>query len=328
MSSAIDGQLVPVPEASMKKLILENPLAPGDIVVSTCAIRDLHKAYPGEYLTDIRVPTGCEQIFENNPYITKIEDNDPEAERIRLDYSDIHNSGWSGRPFTTAHALDLAEKLGRPIPHTSIMPDIFLSQDEKLWPPPVLKECGYDGPYWIINSGIKNDYTLKYYPHYQEVVDLLKDEIQFVQVGQLQHSHEPLKGALDMRGKTDLRSLFRLSYHAEGAVSAVSLQMVVMAALQKPCVVVAGGREPVRWQFTPNHRFLYMNGSMICCSFDGCWKSKLADCVELVDTEKGKIPLCMELIRPEDIVRAIRLYYLGGMLKSSKPVSLGKREGQ
>jgi hypothetical protein len=49
------------------KLILANPLAPGDILMSTSAIRDLHKAYPGEYVTDIRCPTGCEQIFYNNP---------------------------------------------------------------------------------------------------------------------------------------------------------------------------------------------------------------------------------------------------------------------
>jgi ADP-heptose:LPS heptosyltransferase len=303
----------------MKKIIFQNPLAPGDILVSTCAIRDLHKAYPGEYLTDIRCPTGAEQIFENNPYITKIEDNDPEAERIRLDYSDIHNSGWSGRPFTTAHSIDLAKKLGCPIPHTTLMPDIFLSQDEKLWPPPVLKECGYDGKYWIINAGVKNDYTLKYYPHYQEVVDLLKDEIQFVQVGQLEHNHTPLAGALDMRGKTNLRELFRLSYHAEGAVSAVSLQMVVMAAFQKPCVVVAGAREPIRWQHIPNHRFLAVNGSIECALYDGCWKSKLSDCVNKTDFGKGG-PLCMEMIRPEDIVRAIRLYYIGGVLKTKEKV--------
>lgn len=301
----------------MKKIIFENPLAPGDILVSTCAIRDLHRAFPGEYLTDIRVPSGAEQIFENSPYITKIEDNDPEAERIRLDYPDIHNSGWSGRPFTTAHTLFLAEKLGRPIPHTTLMPDIFLSQDEKLWPSPVFKEFGYDGKYWIINAGVKNDCTLKFYHRYQEVVDGFRGEIQFVQVGQLEHDHPQLDGVLDMRGKTNLRQLFRLSYHAEGSVNAVSLQMVIMAAFQKPCVVVSGGREPIRWQHTPNHRFLAVNGSVECALYDGCWKSKRSDCVNLRDG----VPLCMEMIRPEDIIRAIRLYYIGGVLKTEEKIN-------
>lgn len=314
MPAALHDLELPLQEERncMKKIIFENPLAPGDILVSTSAIRDLHKAYPGEYQTDIRLPTGAEQIFFNSPYITKIEDSDPEAERIRLDYSDIHQSGWSGRPFVAAHTRDLEKRLGRPIPYTSLRPDIFLSQDEILWPNPVTTEFGYDGAYWIINAGIKNDYTLKFYPRYQEVIDALQGEIQFVQVGQLEHTHLPLKGALDMRGKTDLRQLFRLSYHAEGSLNAVSLQMVVMAALSKPCVVVSGGREPVRWQLIPDHRFLAVNGTMDCCKYDGCWKSTKKECVNLT---KENNPLCMELIRPEDIVRAIRLYYLGGVLK-------------
>jgi ADP-heptose:LPS heptosyltransferase len=307
----------------VKKIIFENPLAPGDILVSTCAIRDLHKAYPGEYLTDIRVPTGAEQIFENSPYITKIEDADKEAERIRLDYPDIHNSGWSGRPFVTAHTLELANRLGRPIPHTSLRPDIFLSAAELLWPNPVTREYGFDGPYWIINAGVKDDYTLKYYHRYQEVIDELQDEIQFVQVGQLEHNHPALLGVIDMRGKTNLRELFRLSHHAEGSVNAVSLQMVVMAALSKPCVVVSGGREPIRWQFTPDHRFLAVNGAIECAMYDGCWKSKKKNtgkddhCLNLT---KDQNPLCMEMIRPEDIVRAIRLYYIGGVLKRKESV--------
>jgi len=298
----------------MKKIIFSNPLAPGDILVSTCAFRDLHKAYPGEYLTDIRVPSGCEQIFENSPYITAIADNDPEVERIGIEYPDIHNSGWSGRPFVTAHTMFISEKLKRPIPHTSLRPEIFLTQDEKLWPSPLLNEHGFIGKYWIINAGVKNDYTLKYYPYYQEVVDLLRDKIKFVQVGQLEHNHAPLNGVLDMRGKTDLRKLFRLSYHAEGAISPVSLQMVVMAALSKPCVVISGAREPVRWQLTPDHRFLYVNGAIECAMYDGCWKSKKSECLNLV----GENPLCMNMIRPEDVARAVELYYIGKVLQYEK----------
>ena len=306
----------------MKKIIFSNPLAPGDILISTSAIRDLHKAYPGEYLTDIRVPTGCEQIFENSPYITKLDDKDPECEKIAMEYPDIHNSGWSGRPFVTAHTLFLSEKLGRPIPHTSLRPDIFLSQDERLWPSPVLKEHGYSGKYWIINAGIKNDYTLKYYHRYQEVVDTLKGKIQFVQVGQIQHSHPPLNGVLSMLGKTDLRQLFRLSYFAEGSVNCVSLQMVVMAALGKPCVVVSGGREPVRWQLIPDHRFLAVNGSIECAKWDGCWKNTMPgpgkdpekSCSNPTDFEGRQVPLCMQMIRPSMIVEAIEMYYEGLVL--------------
>ncbi len=293
-----------------QKLILANPLAPGDILMSTSAIRDIHKAYPGEYITDVRVPTGCEQIYFNSPYITKIADEDTEARKIKLDYSEIHRSGWSGRPFAYAHTIDLAKNIGRPIPHTTLKPDIFLSQDEILWPSPVVVKHGYEGKYWVINAGIKSDYTLKYYPHYQKVIDLLKDKIKFIQVGQLEHNHPALEGAIDMRGETNIRDLFRLSYHADGALSAVSFQMVIMMALEKPAVIVAGGREGVRWQLFPAHRYLYTNGALPCCRYDGCWKSKPSECLNL----KNGIPLCMELITPEMIVEAILMYYKGGRL--------------
>lgn len=314
----------------MKKLILSNPLAPGDVLVSTCAFRDLHKAYPGEYQTDFRVPSGCEQIFENSPYITKILDNDPDVQKIRLDYPDIHESGWSGRPFVTAHTLNLAQVLGREIPHTSLKPDIHFSQDERLWPSPLLKEHGYTGKYWIINAGVKDDVTLKYYHRYQEVVDALAGKIQFVQVGQIEHNHPPLSGVFDMRGKTNLRELFRLSLHAEGSVNAVSLQMVIMAALQKPCVVVAGAREAIRWQMSPNHRFLAVNGSIECALYDGCWKATMPGpnakpdkyCVNPVEIEGvGRAPLCMDMIRAEDVVRAVELYYVGKVLHNEKEMS-------
>ena len=94
----------------MKKLILANSLAPGDILVCTTAFRDLHKAYPGEYETDFRVPTGCEQIFENNPHITRIADEDPLAQRIQLEYPDIHQSGWSGRPWSAVPGTPSARR--------------------------------------------------------------------------------------------------------------------------------------------------------------------------------------------------------------------------
>ena len=290
------------------KLILANPLAPGDILVSTSAIRDLHKAYPGEYETDIRVPTGCEQIFYNNPYITKIDDE--EGRFIKLNYSEIHKSGLSGNHFAYAHTIDLAKELGRTIPHTTLRPDIFLSQDEKLWPSPVVVKHGYEGKYWIVNAGTKNDYTLKGYPYYQKVIDLLKDKIKFIQVGQLDHNHPALEDVIDMRGQTDIRELFRLTYCAQGILTCVSFPMHTAAALEKPCVVVAGGREGTRWELYPDHRFLYINGAIDCCKYDGCWKSKLSQCTHLI---KG-IPLCMELITPEMIVEAIQMYYKGNRL--------------
>jgi len=322
-----------------EKLVFVNDLAPGDILIMSVAIRSLHKAYPDRFWTDVRSPAN--EIFNNNPYVQKIPVPDPVAankaiEDLKKDenhppimvgdtkyvishYPEIHRSGMTGLPFVDGHRMFLERQLQLSIPRTGMKPDIFFSPQELSLPRQV------EGKYWIINAGIKNDYTLKWYPYYQQVVDLLKGKVQFVQIGHSAHNHPPLKGVIDMRGKTSLRQLFLLSHYAEGAICAVSLQMVIQAALGKPCVVVAGAREGTRWQLNPDHRFLYLTGAMKCAKYDGCWKSKLEQCV--FKSKQGN-PMCMELIRPEDIARAVELYYLGGRLEydNIEPVILNKGE--
>lgn len=307
-----------------RRLILQNRLAPGDILVMTTAIRSLHKAYPGRFLTDVETP--CMEIFENNPYITKLAG---EGDRIDMHYPLIsdHQSrghhhpgaGISGRHFSDGHRKFLEEVLELEIPRTGLTPDLFLSQDERLWPSPVLKEHGWDGKYWVLNAGSKGDYTLKQYHRYQEVVDLLLKKwgnaMKIVQIGAIEHNHPALDGVLDMRGKTTHRELYRTVAHGEGVITCVSYPMHVAAAFQKPCVVIAGGRESPRWELYPNQRFIHTVGMVKSAQWDGCWKSKLEDCVDLVNTDQGKQPRCMEIISPEEVVNAVELYYLGGMLE-------------
>lgn len=197
------------------------------------------------------------------------------------------------------------------IPQTDIRPDIFLSANEKNWPNPITVQTGNIEPYWVINAGSKGDYTLKQYPFYQEVIDLMEDKVKFVQVGLRAHNHELLQGCIDMRGKTDnIRELFRLIAGAEGVVSCVSFHMHIAAALRKPCVVVAGAREGARWEMYPGHQFLYVNGCLPCADWDGCWKSKHGDC----NNKRDNIPMCMHLIKPSDVARGIERYYEGGIL--------------
>ncbi len=317
-------------------LLLANRLAPGDILVMTSAIRELQRNYPGKYEIDVRTP--CNELFENNPYLTKhnISETDfnilngkfasvPTSDMsiashtgklgdilvIDMHYPLIHRSGKNGAHFSEGHTEWLEEVLGIKIQQDSIRPEIYLSQAEKDWPSPVVVKKGYTGRYWVINAGSKNDYTLKQYPYYQEVVNLLRDKVRFVQIGQKSHNHKPLDGVIDMVGETSLRELARLVYHSEGVLTCVSLPMHLAAALGKPCVVVAGAREGTRWELYPNHQFLYVNGCLPCATYDGCWKSKNGDC----HNKKDGVPVCMALIHPEDVVRSIERYYEGGMLE-------------
>ena len=54
------------PSKGKRKLVLQNPHSPGDIIMMATAIRDLHATYPGEYQTDVDCP--CPEIYEGNPY--------------------------------------------------------------------------------------------------------------------------------------------------------------------------------------------------------------------------------------------------------------------
>lgn len=321
-----------------KEVLLINRLAPGDVLVMSNAIRDLDKAFPGQFKIDVRTP--CNEIFDNNPHITKLKYSETEYQVINnyfskltqadhahekhwrwmrnvfvidMQYPMIHRSGACGYHFSEGHRDWLESLLHVKIPQSAITPEIYLSQNETDWPSPAKIKMGLDEPYWVINAGSKNDYTLKQYPYYQEVVDLLKiqGDINLVQIGQKAHKHSLLNGAIDMLGKTNLRELFRLIYHAEGVISCVSLPMHVAAAFRKPCVVVAGAREGTRWELYPNHQFLYVNGCLPCATYDGCWRSKLDEC----NNKVNNAPRCMTLIKPEDVVRCIDRYYEGGILE-------------
>jgi ADP-heptose:LPS heptosyltransferase len=240
------------------------------------------------------------------------------VEEFDVDYNDIQNSGWSGRHFSTAFYISLEEKLGVPIKQTSLLPMLFLSDTEKSWMNQVEEETGYRGKFWLINSGYKPDVPLKNWglDNWQKVVDLLSDKIQFVQVGQLTdgHKQDALNGVIDLRGKTDLRQLIRLSYHAQGSVGHVSLLMHLMAAWEKPCVVVAGGREEFRWEQYQNHRYINTIGQLPCANFAGCWNSGRIEKKDGKEENKkcksmsNGVAKCMAMIKPDQVANEVLLY--------------------
>ena len=255
----------------MRKIILKQGQSPGDILVFTRAVAELKETYP-DWQIDVRSP--APEIFENNPRLTPLKEEDESVEIFTIGYPEVNNSGWSGIHFTEAFIRELEIQLRVPIRRTSMRPEIWISEEEQGWINQVKQEFSYKGKFWVINAGYKPDCFLKYYPYWQKVVDLLKDKIQFVQVGEKSHIHPELKGVFNLVGKTDLRQLIRLVHRAEGTVGPISFQMHLSAAFQQPAVVVAGGKEPIRWEMYPNHRYLAVNGALKCAAWDGCWKSK------------------------------------------------------
>lgn len=320
----------------MQKLIFRNFLSPGDIVMLTAAVRDLHLTYPRRFVTDVRTP--CPELWENNPYLTPLAENDPDVRRIDCQYPLIHRSNHAPYHFIHGFIEYLNEELGLAVKPTAFRGDIHISDREKSWMSQVQEITGESVPFWIIVAGGKRDYTIKWWEprRYQEVVDRFAGRILFVQVGEACHEHPPLRGVIDLRGKTDLRQIVRLVYHAQGVLSPVTLHMHLAAAVDvasnmpknRPCVVVAGGREPPHWEAYPHHQFLHRAGALACCDDGGCWKSRVAPlgdgdekdrlehrCVDVV----GSLPRCMDLVASGDVIRAIELYFSGGALSYLTP---------
>ena len=68
----------------------------------------------------------------------------------------------------------------------------------------------------------------------QAVVDHFRGRIQFVQCGEAGkgHVHPPLEGVINLVGRTDLRQIVRLIYHAQGIVCPVTFFMHAAAAIE------------------------------------------------------------------------------------------------
>ncbi len=301
----------------------------------TAAVRDLHIAYPQQFETDVR--SSADDLWKHNPYLTPLRESDNGVEVLDMHYPLIHESNTRPLHFIHGYPDFLERRLSLRIPVTRFCGDIHLTDDEKIRPPDHLG-LAEGQRFWIIVAGGKYDFTAKWWnpASYQAVVDHFRGKIQFVQCGEAGHWHPQLQGVINCIGKTTTRQFVRLMHHADGVVCPVTFAMHLAAAVEakvgqpkhRPCVVVAGGREPMHWEAYPHHQYLNTNGALSCCQDGGCWKSRcqlvgdgdpkdrLDVCEQPVQiTPELRIPKCLDMISAEDVIRRIELYYQGGALQ-------------
>lgn len=306
----------------VRKLILKTGFAPGDGVMLTAAVRDLHRTYPGEFLTDVQSPYPA--LWKFNPHRTPLRPADADVEIIDCDYPLIQQANARRCHFLHGFIEFLNERLQRQIRLTDLHGDIHLSDEERQRSSQVTELLGQSLPYWIVAGGGKFDLTIKWWEHarWQSVVDHFRDRLLFVQVGSSRHFHPRLQNALDLRGWTDLRQLIHLVHHADGVLCPVTCLMHLAAAVpraagspqQRPCVVVAGGREPAEWEAYPGHHFLHTIGQLECCRDGGCWRRRTVPLGDGNENDKpehlcidpvGQLPRCMDQITPAQVIDAI-----------------------
>ena len=316
-------------------LILRSKLSLGDHVVLTAAVRDLIVAHPGRFRVDVDTPHP--EVWAHNPHLTPL----ASGKVVDMSYTAaVNRSNTVPLHFLHGYRQHLEQVLGVSIPPGPFCGDIHLSWQERQWKSQVEEIEGAGTRFWIIVAGGKTDFTAKWWEQarWQAVVDHLKGRIRFVQVGAKEHHHPPLRDVLDLRGKTDVRQLIRLVYHADGVLCPVTSLMHRAAAVPwkhgnglRPCVVVAGGREPWHWEAYPGHRFLHTIGELPCCARGGCWKSRvvpLGDGDEKdrslceLPVSKGEgvvIPACLDRITAADVIRAVEGYLAPAPEKMTTP---------
>lgn len=288
-------------------------------------------------------------FWTNNPNCVRATD-DAKGQLLKLQYKEGIAAVGRGlkKHFLSWFHHDFATRTGVTVPVTLPKGDIHLSEAEK-------QKTFIDGRYWVVVSGGKQDMTSKTWAtaNYQGVVNaLLAQGIRCVQAGADFHRHyQPrLHGCTCVIGKTDnIRDLFSLLYRCEGVICGITSFMHIAAVFDKPCVVIAGGREEPWWEaytnvyaptafgtscapVTVEHRFLHTIGLLDCeigNLVKGCWRDRAvpldkADftdparrrmlCKRPVHTAPQAVPECMQMIEVDHVVEAVMSYYESGEL--------------
>lgn len=128
-----------------------------------------------------------------------------------------------------------------------------------------------------------------YRERFQGVIDILKEEVGFLQIGSA--ADPALQHVRDLRGATGIRETAAILYNARLYVGVVGFPMHVARAVECPSVIIFGGRE-APWQsgYICN---LNLYSPVPCAP---CWRSNTCD----FDRQ------CMQAISVSDVVAAIR----------------------
>ena len=312
------------------RLFLNNKMAPGDTLMLTAAVRDLRKSHPE---IQVNVKTSAMEFWENNPYLDRSVTEDNADKAVYADYPLYKDNNRLPYHFIHGFRMFLEDVLGIRIEQGDFKVDVHLTDKEKD-PDYVKGLLGFDfeeESYWLVNAGHKTDFTAKQWVagRWNNVVnDALADMPigRFVQIGSRTSIQPKLDNVVNLVGKTSFRQLCSIMYWASGVLTGVSMPMhlATMDAPgggKRPCVVVAGGREPSTWEAYPTHQFIHNCGCYPCNRQGGCWRSRVkrlndgtrfdASICEWPYTmpDGTVVARCMEHIDTGSVLSAMRSYF-------------------
>jgi hypothetical protein len=321
-------------------LVVQMRQAPGDTLALTAAVRDLALTHPDRF--DLRVATNAADLWRHNPHVRWAgaygQGFIPGTRVVTPQYGKGLRAAGAGERvhFVDWLRRDLAAQLGLTIAAHLPHPDLHLAPEERRRP------VGLPARYWVVAAGGKADMPAKMWPtaHFQSLIDRLAAQgLPCVRLGASRGRNpmdlQPrLDGVVDLLDRTNLRQALAVIHAADGVLCHNSFPMHAAAALGRPAVVLAGGRESPYWaayeRSNPGlvcpellpvpHRFLHTVDTLACAGVGGCGKTHLRPepgkslCSETRATEDGPRALCQTLITPDDALAAVRSYYDDGTL--------------
>ncbi len=356
---------------SPRKLLLVNHEGLSDTVLLTALVRDFQRATGGDFIIDVH--TAGMPLWLYNQNISRLDWRavaydgtsqvepheyplpnqkiklvcyDSEIQVVQLSKSGHFAASESLSHINAYHAIhsyahDISQQLGL----SSVVPigeqkgEVVLSDVERSWVSQV-EELGVPHTFWIVSTGGAYERSAMWWDpvRYQRVVDEFKGKITFVQVGAHGEHHPKLRGVIDLVGKTDLRQLIRLMYHAGGYLGPANFLMHLASAVpvrpfdrkmrrrppKRAAVIVAGGREPSQWIAYEGHQVLHTNGMLPCCPVGGCGKTRCEElhplernpeqlCTMPVSISRGSVtPRCLDMITARAVIDRVRFYFDGG----------------
>jgi len=266
---------------------------PGDDLMCTAILREMRKRGRRDVWMMSRFP----ELFRRNTDVDSVVPFDARYERLvewvggRSWYAQYggHDHQVDRSPVPDRHIIALmCQACGISGPVT-LRPYLHLSDDER--------EVGRIAPRQIaLHSSGQSAYSAmrnkEWIPgRMQQVVDALRGDFSFVQLGSLEDPK--LEGCVDLRGRTTVRESAAVIASSQLFLGQVGFLMHLARAVDRPSVIIYGGREKP-WQsgYSCNANI----ATSPACS--PCWRWNVCD----NDVERH----CMKLIEADEVVTAVR----------------------
>ena len=255
-------------------VLKEKSAGAGDAVALTGVVREFKAHYGDDFDIHVTVPPGGD-FWRNHPDCSY--GDAPNARPVNVSGYNRIDDG-KPRHLMQKYMHSLCAGLGLPeLPVQTLRGDLHLTDHERdfaHW-----EAMGVKKPFMVMVAGGNSAWTVKWWDseHYQAVADsLISKGVQVVQVGHGagDNWHNPINGALNLVGRTNIRQLASLISHSEYVVCGVTAAMHIAAAVQRPAFVIGGGGEEVEMYRYPGHVALSTIGELDCCKTGGCWRRR------------------------------------------------------